>query len=260
LATVCNLRLTGPEIPAFRVFDFVSRLPISQSWERNCRKSPALSAEIPVLRRLSAETGSITTAARWTQSISATDKVLSICLSVSFAPRRFRLKRRVMRPATIVQSCKWITVAAAWNDCKNAIGHTGRHLFCQEGREFWSQGSRTLTSPVANSKCYAFERSSFLSVPFVLVGRPLPSGRSRSTRRRAPATGRAWRLRPRVGRYVCGVCLATDYLCFMLGLAASALELSILRSTMSFSIEARSLSNSVGSGTATVAAAGLSWL
>jgi hypothetical protein len=52
--------------------------------------------------------------------------------------------------------------------------------------------------------------------------------------------------------------LSPGYLSFMLGLAASALELSILRSPMSFSIEARSLSNSVGSGTATVAAAGLS--
>jgi hypothetical protein len=49
-----------------------------------------------------------------------------------------------------------------------------------------------------------------------------------------------------------------SYLSFMLGLAASALELSILRSPMSFSIEERSLSNSLGSGTATVAAAGLS--
>lgn len=48
------------------------------------------------------------------------------------------------------------------------------------------------------------------------------------------------------------------YLSFMLGLAASALELSAFRSPMSFSIEARSLSNSAGSGTATVAAAGLS--
>ena len=67
LATVCNLRLTGPEIPAFRAFDFVSGLPISQSRERNCRKSPALSAEIPVLQRFSAETGSITTAARGPQ-------------------------------------------------------------------------------------------------------------------------------------------------------------------------------------------------
>jgi hypothetical protein len=64
LATVCNLGLTGPEIPAFRAFDFVSRLPISKSRERNCRKSPALSAEIPVLQRFSAETRSITTAAR----------------------------------------------------------------------------------------------------------------------------------------------------------------------------------------------------
>jgi hypothetical protein len=59
-AIVCNLRLKGPEIPAFRAFDFVSRLPISQSRARNCRKSPALSAEIPVLQRFSAETGSIT--------------------------------------------------------------------------------------------------------------------------------------------------------------------------------------------------------
>jgi len=46
LTTVCNLRLTGAEIRAFRVFDFVSRLQISQTRERNCRKSPALSAEI----------------------------------------------------------------------------------------------------------------------------------------------------------------------------------------------------------------------
>ena len=37
LATVCNLGLTGPEIPAFRAFDVVSRLPISRSRERNCR-------------------------------------------------------------------------------------------------------------------------------------------------------------------------------------------------------------------------------
>lgn len=53
-------------------------------------------------------------------------------------------------------------------------------------------------------------------------------------------------------------CVEADYLSFIVGLAASALELSALRSTMSFSTEARSLSNSVGSGTATVAAAGLS--
>jgi hypothetical protein len=63
-AIVCNLRLTGPEIPAFRAFDFVSKLPISQSQGQNGGKSPALTAEIPVLQRLSAETGSITTAAR----------------------------------------------------------------------------------------------------------------------------------------------------------------------------------------------------
>ena len=64
LAIVCNLRLTGPEIPAFRGFDFVSRLPVSQPRERDGRKSPALSAKTPVLKRLLAETGSITTAAR----------------------------------------------------------------------------------------------------------------------------------------------------------------------------------------------------
>ena len=69
-ATVCNLRLIGPEIPAFRAFDFVSSLPISQSRERNCLKSPALSAEIPVLHRFSAETGSIATAARPCHSVS----------------------------------------------------------------------------------------------------------------------------------------------------------------------------------------------
>jgi hypothetical protein len=64
LATVCDLHPTAPEIRAFLAFDFVSRLPISQSRERNGRKSPALSAKIPVLQRLSAETSSIGTAAR----------------------------------------------------------------------------------------------------------------------------------------------------------------------------------------------------
>jgi hypothetical protein len=43
-------------MPTFRAFDFVSRLPIRQSPGANCRKSPATSANIPVLQRLSAET------------------------------------------------------------------------------------------------------------------------------------------------------------------------------------------------------------
>jgi hypothetical protein len=47
----------GPEIPAFRVFDFVSGLRILQPWGANCRMSPVTSANVPVLRRLSAETG-----------------------------------------------------------------------------------------------------------------------------------------------------------------------------------------------------------
>ena len=34
-AIVYNLRLTGPEIRAFRAFDLVSRLPLSQSLGRN---------------------------------------------------------------------------------------------------------------------------------------------------------------------------------------------------------------------------------
>src|SRR5882672_9321451 len=59
LAIVCNLCLTCPEIPAFHAFDFVSGRQISQSRERNCQKSPALSGKIPVLQRLLAETGSI---------------------------------------------------------------------------------------------------------------------------------------------------------------------------------------------------------
>jgi hypothetical protein len=54
LPKICAI---GPEIPAFRVFDFVSGLRILQSWGANCRKSPVTSANIPVLRRLSAETG-----------------------------------------------------------------------------------------------------------------------------------------------------------------------------------------------------------
>jgi hypothetical protein len=46
-----------PEMPAFRVFDFVSGLPNRQSEGVNRQKSPATPANIPVLQRLSAETG-----------------------------------------------------------------------------------------------------------------------------------------------------------------------------------------------------------
>jgi hypothetical protein len=44
-------------MPAFRAFDFVSRLPNRQSQGANRRKSLATSANIPVSQRLSAETG-----------------------------------------------------------------------------------------------------------------------------------------------------------------------------------------------------------
>jgi hypothetical protein len=50
-------REIGPEIPAFRGLVSVSRLPIPQFWGATCRKSPATSANIPVLRRFWAETG-----------------------------------------------------------------------------------------------------------------------------------------------------------------------------------------------------------
>jgi hypothetical protein len=65
----------GPEIPPFRAFDFVSGLPLCGTSAGNRQKSPAFYADIPVLRRLSAETGLITTVARGRQSISCTDKV-----------------------------------------------------------------------------------------------------------------------------------------------------------------------------------------
>jgi len=51
-----------PEIRAFRVSDSVSALLVQRTQSRNLRKSPVLSGNIPVLRRLSAETGLITTA------------------------------------------------------------------------------------------------------------------------------------------------------------------------------------------------------
>ena len=60
-------RENGPEIPAFRAFDFVSRHLVLRYRGGNRRKSLVLSADIPVLRRLSAETGSIRTAARQRQ-------------------------------------------------------------------------------------------------------------------------------------------------------------------------------------------------
>ena len=53
-----------PEIRAFCVSDSVSVLLLQRSQGGNRRKSPALSRNIPVLRRLSAETGLMTTAAR----------------------------------------------------------------------------------------------------------------------------------------------------------------------------------------------------
>jgi hypothetical protein len=53
-----------PEIRAFRVFDSVSLLSVQRSLSGNRLKSPALSRNIPVLQRLSAETGLITTAGR----------------------------------------------------------------------------------------------------------------------------------------------------------------------------------------------------
>jgi hypothetical protein len=58
-----NARM-GPKSGPFFAFGFVSRLPLRPTWGGNRRKSPALSANIPVLRRLSPETGSIKTAAR----------------------------------------------------------------------------------------------------------------------------------------------------------------------------------------------------
>jgi len=57
LAKFHRKREIGPEMPAFRALDFVSRLPIPQSQDANCRKSPAMSPIIPVLGRLWAETG-----------------------------------------------------------------------------------------------------------------------------------------------------------------------------------------------------------
>jgi hypothetical protein len=46
-----------PEIRAFRVFDSVSVPSVQRSQDGNRRKSPALCGNIPVLQRLSAETG-----------------------------------------------------------------------------------------------------------------------------------------------------------------------------------------------------------
>ena len=63
VATVYNLRHTGPEIRAFRAFDSVSQLTLSQSHGYTGGKSPAIAGKTPVLRRLLAETGSIMTAA-----------------------------------------------------------------------------------------------------------------------------------------------------------------------------------------------------
>ena len=56
-------RENGREIRAFRALAFVSGPPVCRGEGGNVRKSPAFSANIPVLERLLAETGLITTAA-----------------------------------------------------------------------------------------------------------------------------------------------------------------------------------------------------
>jgi hypothetical protein len=50
-------RGNGPEMAAFRGFNFVSRLPNRQTEGANWQKSPATPVNIPVLQRLRAETG-----------------------------------------------------------------------------------------------------------------------------------------------------------------------------------------------------------
>jgi hypothetical protein len=57
-------RTKRPNFPAFHVFEFVSGSSVCRTRGRNRGKSPAVSANIPVLRRLSAETGLIATVAR----------------------------------------------------------------------------------------------------------------------------------------------------------------------------------------------------
>jgi hypothetical protein len=56
-------RENRPEIRAFRVSDYVSVFLVQRSHGGNRRKSPALSGNIPVLRRLSAKTGLMRAAA-----------------------------------------------------------------------------------------------------------------------------------------------------------------------------------------------------
>jgi hypothetical protein len=71
LARPTKRRENGPEIRALCVFGFVSGLPARRCSGSNCRKSPATTPNIPVLQRLSAETGAIATTARPWHSFSA---------------------------------------------------------------------------------------------------------------------------------------------------------------------------------------------
>lgn len=66
----------GPEIAAFRIFRFVSGHSVGQTQGENGEKSPALSGNIPVLGRLSAEKGSIGTAARERQLLRVAETIL----------------------------------------------------------------------------------------------------------------------------------------------------------------------------------------
>jgi hypothetical protein len=81
LARLAKKSENGPEIPAFRAFNLISGLVVRQSSGANRRKSPAVSADIPVLRRLWAETGLITTAARGRQSFWRTGRASNNILS-----------------------------------------------------------------------------------------------------------------------------------------------------------------------------------
>jgi hypothetical protein len=83
-----NLRATGPEFRAFRALALVSKLPVSVTRSRNRGKSPTYTSKTPVLRRLLAETGSITTAARSWHSVSTDSPTLSDDRLRSIRPER----------------------------------------------------------------------------------------------------------------------------------------------------------------------------
>jgi hypothetical protein len=103
-------RRNGPKIPAFCAFTWVSGLRLCRTRDANRRKSPAVPANIPVLRRLSAEKSSIRTDARVLSfgpiSRSRRRGIGSLSLGLPHGDSSFLRRSGVARVGSLASSCE----------------------------------------------------------------------------------------------------------------------------------------------------------